>query len=135
MLRCTQDYQHFVPYSTDAGSALDRGFLGMGDPQVSMGFNTKIVQFWMIWGYQHVRKPPHPRNLIRGICVHPWILGGLSALDGEASSLIFQLRFWAVVTYGDGSNTIIIIYYHLLGNKHPLTSHMRVPFGCQGFDS
>jgi hypothetical protein len=26
------------------------GFLKMGDPQVTMGFNIKIVQFWMIWG-------------------------------------------------------------------------------------
>ena len=23
-----------------------------------MGFNTKVVQFWMIWGYSHFRKPP-----------------------------------------------------------------------------
>jgi hypothetical protein len=23
-----------------------------------MGFNTKVVQFWMFWGYPHFRKPP-----------------------------------------------------------------------------
>ena len=139
MLRCTQDYQHFVPYNTDAGSALDRGFLGMGDPQVSMGFNTKIVQFWMMWGYQHVRKPPHPRNLMESV----FILGSWGAFGLRWWSIIVDIpaeilggcHIWGWVEPYYIIYIYIIIYYHILGNKHPLTSHMRVPFGCQGFDS
>ena len=30
----------------------------MGDPQ-TMGFNTKLVSFGMIWGYHHFRTPPY----------------------------------------------------------------------------
>jgi len=33
-------------------------FPKMGDPQVTIGFNTEIVLFWMIWEYPHFRKPP-----------------------------------------------------------------------------
>ena len=32
-------------------------FLRMGDPQ-NHRFNTKMVEFWMIWGYPHFRKLP-----------------------------------------------------------------------------
>ena len=35
-----------------------RGVLEMGDSQVTMGFNTKMILFWMIWGCHHFRKPP-----------------------------------------------------------------------------
>jgi hypothetical protein len=37
------------------------GFLKWGIPKFpwdTMGFNTKMVQFRMIWGYSHSRKPP-----------------------------------------------------------------------------
>jgi hypothetical protein len=30
-------------------------FLKMGDPQVTMGFNTKMVKYWMTWGYWYLR--------------------------------------------------------------------------------
>ena len=31
----------------------------MGDPQVTMGFNTKCyLMTWMIWGYPYLRKSP-----------------------------------------------------------------------------
>ena len=31
------------------------GVLKMGDPQVTMGFKTKMVKLWMIWGYPYFR--------------------------------------------------------------------------------
>jgi hypothetical protein len=34
------------------------GFLKWGIPK-TMGFNIKIVQFWMVWVYHHFRKPPY----------------------------------------------------------------------------
>ena len=35
-----------------------RGFLKWGIPK-TIGFNTKTVQFLMIWGYPNFRKPPY----------------------------------------------------------------------------
>jgi len=48
----------------NGGSLHFCGFLTMGDPQATIGFNTKILKWslmtWMIWGYSgysHFRKP------------------------------------------------------------------------------
>jgi hypothetical protein len=45
-------------------------FPKMGDPQVTIGFNTEIVLFWMIWGYHHFRNPPC--ITIRTVCYRKW---------------------------------------------------------------
>ena len=31
-----------------------------------MGFNTRIVEFWMIWGTTHFGKPPNDVNQLNG---------------------------------------------------------------------
>ena len=42
------------------------GFPKMGMPK-TIGFNTKTVQFEMIWGYPHFRKPPC-------VCIYIWVI-------------------------------------------------------------
>ena len=61
----------------------------MGDPQITMGFHTKMVQLWMIWGYPATRSrkgivsPPFCGNqAVLGESAHLRLITGTRTLGG-----------------------------------------------------
>jgi hypothetical protein len=52
------------------GCSLYACFLTWGISK-TMGFNTNMVYFWMIWGYRHFRKPPYLTILLTHFTNNP----------------------------------------------------------------